>query len=374
MHLQSTRQQTLALLDAYAVALGPTLRLPFGAGCNLPLWEAGHLAWFQAYWLGRNRQRKLGVLCDPIHARPACRLPNADALYDSSAVPHASRWALPLLSLDATLDYMAAVLDDSLALLAAADNDALYFFRLVLLHEAMHNEAAVYMAQALGITLPVAWPEALKPAAPQCAHIAVAGGRFEMGATEVDSQGANGFAFDNELQAHSIEVTDFEIDADVVTWRQYLPFVEASNTGTAPRYLRRARASPSGWECQRFGQWIPLKLDDPAVHLSYFEAQAWCAWAQRRLPIEAEWEYVARSHVNFRWGRVWEWTASAFAPYPGFTPHPYRDYSAPWFDGRPVLRGACWATSPHMVDVRYRNFFTPERTDIYAGFRSCALR
>ena len=70
---------------------------------------------------------------------------------------------------------------------------------------------------------------------------------------------------------------------------------------------------------------------------------------------------------------VWEWTASPFAPYPGFKPHPYRDYSAPWFDGRPVLRGASHMTQPRMRHARYRNYFPAQRNDIAAGFRSCAM-
>ena len=62
-----------------------------------------------------------------------------------------------------------------------------------------------------------------------------------------------------------------------------------------------------------------------------------------------------------------------FSPYPGFVAHPYRDYSAPWFDGRPVLRGASFGTQPRMHHARYRNYFQPERNDIFAGFRSCAI-
>ena len=75
---------------------------------------------------------------------------------------------------------------------------------------------------------------------------------------------------------------------------------------------------------------------------------------------------------GFRWGDVWEWTASPFEPYPGFVPHPYRDYSAPWFDGRRVLRGASHFTQPCMRHSRYRNFFPATRNDVPAGFRSCA--
>ena len=90
------------------------------------------------------------------------------------------------------------------------------------------------------------------------------------------------------------------------------------------------------------------------------------------LPTEAQWEMAAMTHTGFQWGQVWEWTASTFGAYPGFEAHPYRDYSAPWFGTHQVLRGASSATVGRMVHPRYRNFFTPERTDIYAGFRTCA--
>ena len=72
-------------------------------------------------------------------------------------------------------------------------------------------------------------------------------------------------------------------------------------------------------------------------------------------------------------GNVWEWTASAFEPYPGFTAGPYKEYSAPWFGDHKILRGGCWATRSHLVHNNYRNFYTPERRDVWAGVRTCAL-
>ena len=88
----------------------------------------------------------------------------------------------------------------------------------------------------------------------------------------------------------------------------------------------------------------------------------------------AEWEYAALAPARaFRWGgSVWEWTASAFQPYPGFAPGPYRDYSAPWFGDHRELRGGAFATQARMHDARYRNFFLPERSDVFAGFRTAA--
>lgn len=361
--LRDSRERTLALLDAYVAVLGEALVVPYSVQLNPPLWETGHIAWFQDFWLARNRQRALGIGCDPEHARPAGRLAGADALYNSSLVAHERRWALPLPGLAATRDYLAASLADSLALLDSSEesDDGLYFHRLSLFHEDMHGEAAVYMAQALDIPLDA---ELLRLAPARQEGQPLAFGAQDWG---LGWQGA-GFAFDNELQAHDVTVDAFEIDSQPVSWARYLPCLDA--TGAAPpRYLRRHEGE---WQRHEFGAWRALDPAAPATHLTWFEADAWCRWAGRRLPTEAEWELAACTGHGFHWGEVWEWTASRFLPFPGFVAHPYRDYSAPWFGERYVLRGASRATSARMAHPRYRNYFTPERNDIHTGFRSCA--
>ncbi len=361
--LRDSHQRTLGLLAAYADSLGEDLVVPYSTQINPPCWEVGHIAWFQDYWISRNQQRARGVQGDPDHHRPAGRLQEADAWYNSSHVAHPSRWTLPLPDLGTTRTYLEAVLDDTLALLAntTETDEDLYFYRLALFHEDMHGEAAIYMAQALSIPLPetlIAPPAALPP----LTSLKIPGNNGKLGYP------SSGFAFDNELGLHGVELAAFEIDSCVVSWERYLPFLEA--TGTAPpRYLRK---QGSEWQGLVAGNWRTLPLDTPATHLTWFEAEAWCRWAGRRLPTEAEWEFAASSQPDFAWGAVWEWTSSPFLPYPGFVAHPYRDYSVPWFGDRRVLRGASRATSPRMVHPRYRNFFTPERNDIHSGFRSCA--
>lgn len=361
--LRDARTRTLSLLDAYAEALGPTLPVPYSEQLNPPLWEAGHVGWFQDYWIARNRERVLGIRCDPDHERPRGRLPQADSLYNSSRVAHTTRWELPLPDVEATRAYLAEGLAETLALLAATGetDDELYFFRLVLFHEDMHSEAAIYMAQALGIPV-AATLFGPRPTAPQNTALRVAAQTWTLGYS------GSGFAFDNELPAHGVDVASFAIDASPVTWQRYLPFVEATGA-EPPRYLRQHGDT---WQRQRFGSWQTLPLDAPATHLTWFEADAWCRWAGRRLPTEVEWEVAAVTQPGFRWGEVWEWTASPFLPFEGFVAHPYRDYSAPWFGERYVLRGASRATSPRMAHPRYRNFFTPERNDVHNGFRTCA--
>lgn len=362
--LRSSRARTLEQFDAFVAALGESLVVPYSPQLNPPLWELGHVGWFQDFWIARNRQRARGIACDPGHARAAGRLPAADALYNSSSVAHPSRWQLPVLDIAGTRAYLEQGLADTLELLSqlleSPQSQAdLYFYRLALLHEDMHGEAAAYMAQALDISLPRG---AAGPLPQPQGSLRLPAARRMLG------YDGPGFAFDNELGVHEVAIAEFEIDAGVVTWERYLPFLEATGH-PPPRYLRRAGEA---WQQRVFGHWQALARTAPAVHLTWHDAEAWCAWAGRRLPSEAEWEYAARTQSGFAWGAVWEWTSSRFLPYPGFRPHPYVDYSAPWFGDRYVLRGAGPATSPRIAHPCYRNYFTPERNDIHAGFRSCA--
>ncbi|MFC5495998.1 SUMF1/EgtB/PvdO family nonheme iron enzyme [Caenimonas terrae] len=351
--LLEVRRRTLALADAYFLALADAgMQVPYASQLNPPLWEMGHVAWFQEYWIERNRQRPLGVKCNPDHRRFPSSLQEADALYDSGKVEHRSRWSLPLPDFAATRRYLDSTLQQTLVLLDQlpedASEDELYFFRLVALHEAMHGEAAAYMGEALGIGLP---PHGAPPAQrPALTRIALPQQHFKVGSP------LEGFAFDNELLDHHVPLAAFQIDSQPVSWARFMPFVKAGGCKPRPGWAEAAARDPSA----------------PAVHLSAAEAEGWCRWAGRRLPTEAEWECAAIQAPGFSWGEVWEWTASTFEPYPEFAPHPYRDYSQPWFGSRRVLRGAAAATSPWLAHPRYRNFFEPQRSDIFAGFRSCA--
>ena len=168
-----------------------------------------------------------------------------------------------------------------------------------------------------------------------------AGGVFRLGARP-----GSGFAFDNEKWSHPIVLEPFRIARRPVTYGEYRKFRE-------PPYCKDGKV-------RRFDRWIPIPDDEPVRHVSWHDANAYCAFAGRRLPTEAEWECAALSGLE-NVGHVWEWTASTFLPYPGFVRDPYKEYSEPWFGTHKVLRGASFATPPGVSHARFRNFYTPER-------------
>ena len=147
--LMDARNHTLHLFGQYQNALEATgFAVPLLATLNPPLWELGHVAWFQERWIGRNLQRARGTRCDPAQARQASIEPNADRWWDSDQVPHDTRWTLDVPDMANCRAYLLNTLESTLELLekAGSDDDALYFYRLCLFHEDMHGEALTMMA------------------------------------------------------------------------------------------------------------------------------------------------------------------------------------------------------------------------------------
>ena len=381
--LQASRNYTLALFDAFAAhGLDVTARVPHLKIINPPLWELGHLAWFAEWFILRE-----AMSTHPAAAQRPSLLSKGDDWFDSNLVPHRTRWTLDLPPAGALKTYCREVLDRVLDKLSreAGTDEALYPYRLALAHEDMHGEALLYTLQTLALAPPAA--AAFDMAAPaRAGDIGYPGGSIVLG-----SAAQGGFVFDNEKPAFSSYVAPFRMDAALVTNAQFMDFVDDagyqngqywSAAGNAwlmgqerssPRYWQRD-GDAAQWRTVRFGRPATLALAEPVRHVSLFEAQAYCAWAGRRLPLEAEWEYAATSGLpGMRWGDLWEWTASPFEPYPGFTPDRYGEYSQPWFMTHQVLRGASAATPFRLRSPRFRNFYMPERDDIFVGFRTCAL-
>ncbi len=393
--LMDARNYTLHLFGEYQRLLAyGGWQVPQLPQLNPPLWELGHIGWFQERWIGRNLQRSQGVAADPSAARLASWLPDADRWWDSSHVAHDTRWQLDLPGVQAIRDYLLQTLESTLELLERAEetDDALYFFRLCLFHEDMHGEAFAQMAQTLGLTLEAPLLRSLTPSAATLREpLSLPACRWTLGST------GQGFVFDNERRPHSVDVPEFEIDAQPVSWSQFVEFVDDggydqpalwSGAGWAwleaisqtegrrgPRYVDQIGVASGAVMQNRFGRPTRMSPNQPAMHMTWWEADAWCRWAGRRLPTEVEWEVAAHTagRRGFAWGGVWEWTASTFRPYPGFEPDPYTDYSQPWFGSHQVLRGGSFATRARMKSAKYRNFFQRERDDVFCGFRSCAL-
>ncbi len=388
---------------------------------NPVLWELGHIAWFQEFWCLRRRGDD---------SLAASVLPGADSLYDSTAIAHDLRWDLPLPALEATLAYQDRVLDLVQERLQRDSGNAslAYFVQLAVFHEDMHAEAFHYTRQTLAYAVPQLPPRdtiGLTGASAEAeGDASIPGGRYLLGAGHQPD-----FVFDNEKWEHPVEIQPFLIARCAVSNAQYFGFVEEggylrrefwSDAGwswlqqgvaRAPRYWRK---QDGRWQQRRFDAWAPLALHEPVIHVNWHEAQAYCRYAGRRLPSEAEWETAAScggtpGKRRYPWGdaapdarranldgdapvaidalpagasaqgcrqligNVWEWTDTAFGPYPGFEPDPYKEYSQPWFGTHKVLRGGSFATPARLIRNTWRNFYTPERYDIFAGFRTCAI-
>lgn len=399
-----------------AQLMGPKLET-----VNPFLWEIGHVAWFHELFTLRHLDGT-----DPI-------LPQTEELYNSMYVPHGVRWDLPLPSFDDTLGYLEAVTDAMKERLAGRDPspEEAHLYRLTAFHEDMHTEAFLWARQIHGWRTPT-FAGAGRPedadAGPLAGDVAVPGGHYRMGQLD-----AARFAFDNERQPLEVEVAPFRIAKAPVTNAEFRAFIDDGGyrddrlwsaaglewkhrTGAAhPLYWKPDGAG--GFTIRCFDEDEPLQPHRPVIHVNWYEAEAWCNWAGRRLPTEAEWEFAAGvnatgSKREYPWGsappdrrranldgyalgtidvgalpggdspwgcrqmlgNVWEWVADSFGPYPGFTPMAYREYSEPWFkDGRKVLRGGAWMTRSHMINVPHRNFAPPGRRTVFAGFRTCAL-
>ena len=401
--LRDARARTLDLvLDLDDAAwMGP--RLPI---VNPIRWELGHIGWFQERWALRHARGKA-----PLRS-------NGDTLYDSSVVAHGTRWDLPLPDRATTLDELKTILERTCEACETATDH--YFFELPLFHEDMHGEAIAYTRQTLGYPEPPFLVAAnSEGGGPFPGDASVPGGRLQLGAATTGT-----FVFDNEKWAHPVDVEPFRIARAPVTNVQFAEFVadggyRDERVWSARGWKWRAAVGaerPVHWNrdgsLRRYQRDVDLPPDQPIIHVCWYEAEAFSAWAGRRLPTEAEWELAAAglekrrfpwgdapptaAHANLDMrahgpadvaaypdgdsvygcrqmiGNVWEWTTSDFAPYPGFVVDPYADYSAPWFGTHKVLRGGCWATRGRLLRNTWRNFYPPDRRDVYAGFRTCA--
>jgi gamma-glutamyl hercynylcysteine S-oxide synthase len=384
------------------------------------VWDLAHIGSQEELWLVRD-----------VGGREPLR-PEIDGLYDAFQHSRASRVELPLLTPDQTRGYVAEVREKALDALERSPlsgrrlEEHAFAFGMIVQHEQQHDETMLATHQLrAGEPVLHAPPPPRSAGAPTPAEVLVPAGPFTMGTS------AEPWALDNERPAHRVELPAFVIDAAPVTNGRYLEFIEAGGY-TDPRWWSEAgwrhrteegleaprfwsRESGRWWR-RRFGVTEPVAPDEPVVHVCFFEAEAYAAWAGRRLPTEAEWEKAARwdpasgrsrrypwgdedptpEHANLGQrhlgpapvgaypkgasalgvhqliGDVWEWTSSGWHPYPGFRMFPYPEYSEVFFGGDyRVLRGGSFGADPYAVRATFRNWDHPIRRQIFSGFR-CA--
>ncbi len=383
-------------------------------------WDLAHIGWQEELWLLRGN--------DP--RRPGMLDPHVERCYDAFLNPRASRVDLPLLTPTQARSYCATVRNKVLDHLDALPEDGDQFtFGLVASHENQHDET---MLQALNLRT---GPALLDAGAPLPAgrpgvagtSVLVPGGPFVLGVDAADEP----HSLDNERGAHLVDVPSFRIGRVPVTNGEWQAFIadggyrEAhwwSDRGwqhrcaaelVAPQFWTAGAAGADGTRT-RFGHVEELPDAEPVQHITFFEAEAYAAWAGARLPSEVEWEKACAwdpavgRRRRFPWGAaepngelanlggaalrpaevgaypagasaygaeqmlgdVWEWTTSPLRPWPGFTPMLYEQYSQPFFDGDyRVLRGGSWAVAPSILRPSFRNWDHPIRRQIFSGLR-----
>ncbi|MGW6354745.1 ergothioneine biosynthesis protein EgtB [Streptomyces sp. NPDC055092] len=399
---------------------GPELTAQHSPLMSPLVWDLAHIGNQEEQWLLRA-----------VAGREAMR-PEIDPLYDAFEHPRSERPKLPLLAPKEARSYAAEVRGRALDVLESTPfhgtrlTEAGFAFGMIAQHEQQHDETMLITHQlragAPALTAPD--PEPVSPAFRGPSEVLVPGGPFTMGTT------TEPWSLDNERPAHARLVPPFHIDTAPVTNGAYLAFMDDGG------YDKSRWWTPEGWALVRdnglrsplfwrreAGQWLRRRFgvtevvppDEPVVHVSWYEADAYARWAGRRLPSEAEWEKAARfdpasgRSMRYPWGDadptperanlgqrhlrpapagsypagesplgvrqligdVWEWTSSDFLPYPGFAAFPYREYSEVFFGpDHKVLRGGSFAVDAVACRGTFRNWDYPVRRQIFAGFRT----
>lgn len=210
---------------------------------------------------------------------------------------------------------------------------------------------------------------------------------IDEGVYEIGHNG-EGFCFDNELARHKVFLHAAAISNELVTNGEYIEFMESGaysnfefwldegwawvneHNVKAPLYWHKEN---DGWFQYTLGGYRPIERESILSHISFYEADAYARWKGMRLPTEFEWE-VASSQIS--WGKRWEWTASAYLPYPGFgtAPGALGEYNGKFMVNQMVLRGASVATAPGHSRFSYRNFFHPNLQWQFSGIRLAKSR
>ncbi|MFN7130091.1 MAG: ergothioneine biosynthesis protein EgtB [Brevundimonas sp.] len=353
--------------------------------CSPGKWHLAHTSWFF---------EALILSADPDYQPVDPRFQQLfNSYYEAlgERVPRAERGLMTRPSVDEVLAYRREIDRRMAAWLAQGPSSGLqrYLFELGLHHDQQHQE--LFLMDLLNLMSrspldPVAYtvePRQAPLDAPRGDVVA-----FDGGLVLIGHDGA-GFAFDNEGPAHRVWLEPFALAADLTTNRDWLGFIADGGYARPELWLADgwATVKAEGWTAPLYWRrdgddWTVLSLTgrapvDPAApvrHISFYEADAYARWAGKRLPSEAEWEHAATTapdtFSNLS-GEVWQWTSSAYAPYPGFQPTPgtAAEYNGKFMANQMVLRGGAFATPSDHARVTYRNFFYPQQRWAFMGLR-----
>ena len=420
--LSEARSRTLLLTRALS---DEDLRLQHDKLMSPIVWDLGHIGHFEEVWLVENM------------ANGGTGSEGLRGIYDPFENPRALRDELPLPSRSECRGYLDTVRRMVLERLASTDRGAdapmlrdSFVYRMVLQHEYQHNETILQTLQ-LKQGAPYAAPGRIEAPAvdtdapPPGAMVRFPGGSVVLGTDD------RSIAYDNERPGHEVTLAPFWIDVHPATNGEYLAFVEDGGyerrefwsdagwvwkqdaTLVAPAYWLRCGDE---WHERSMAESVCLEPQNPVCHICYWEAEAYAAWAGKRLPTEPEWEAASswdpgtrttslypwgdvapgREHANLDamlfqpakvgsyplgvspigcWGMigdVWEWTSSDFCAYPGYETFPYPEYSEAFFGGEyKVLKCGAWATRFGAIRNTFRNWDYPMRRQIFSGVR-CA--
>lgn len=441
LELNNTQQKIVALISTLS---DDELNIPYHPGVNPPLWEVGHAAFFFEIFI-------LKALDQAQSFNPAM-----DDIWDSFNIDHEDRWKPGVVpEKKQTLDYIEEIYQRILARIKNKEltQDDLYLYKYAIFHHNMHIESLIWARQTVAYskmassktecadTIPSAIP-ADKEMSPGDADIPA--GRYVIGMPAgSESFATDDFAFDTEKPRFEIDINAFSISKTLVSNQEFLSFVEDGgydneqlwswggkkwlrtelNTSippekhmTLPKHPLYWKQEDGHWLERHFDQWLALVPDYPVMHISYWEAEAFCNWAGRRLPTEYEWEAAALNNQKgqpfkkYPWGdtmdaskvdmngihlaqvpvsaypqgesdfgcrqmqgTAWEWTSSQYLPYDGFTIDMYPFMSTLQFGYHKTTKGGSCATSSILIRGTYRQAYLPDRTDAFVGFRTCAV-